>query len=83
MRKVIKINESQFYNIIKEHIDWTGKWIPDKESSFDKAKEYSLKKDLMKDLVEIIKKYQNNLKNESIEDTMNYVIKKYLFSKYR
>jgi len=50
MKKVIKINESQLHNIIKERIDWTGKWIPDKESPFDKAKEYSLKKDLVKEL---------------------------------
>jgi hypothetical protein len=78
MKKVIKINESQLHNIIKERIDWMGKWIPDKESPFDKAKEYSLKKDLIKELLEIIKKYRNSLKDEIIEDAMDYVIKKHL-----
>jgi hypothetical protein len=78
MKKVIKINESQLHNIIKEHIDWKGNWIQDKESSFDKAKEYFLRKELIKELLEIIKKYQNDLKNEVIEDAINYVIKKHI-----
>jgi hypothetical protein len=63
--------------LISEHIDWTGKWIPDKESPFNKASEYSVKQDLIKKLLEVTKKYQGILKDETIADAANYIVRKY------
>ena len=43
------------------HLNWKGEWIED-ESPFDKTSEYTLKKDLVKELLEITKKYQGENK---------------------
>ena len=58
------------------HINWKGEWISD-ESPFDKACEYSLKRDLIKELLEIIKKYQGIIKDKTIAEALISVIKKY------
>lgn len=62
---------------VNEHIDWTGKWIPDKESPFNKASEYSIKQDLIKKILEVTKKYQGILKDETIVNALNSVVRKY------
>lgn len=57
-------------------INWKGEWIQD-ESPFDKAGEYSLKQDLVKELSEVAKKYQGRIKDKTIAEALNEVIKKY------
>ena len=60
-----------------ERIDWRGNWIPDGEHAFDKVSEYTLKQELIKDLNDIIKKYQGRIKDKTIEEALTTVIKKY------
>jgi hypothetical protein len=56
--------------------NWKGEWIPD-ESPFDRASEYSLKQDLIKELLEVTKKYKGKIKDQTIEEAANEVAKKY------
>jgi hypothetical protein len=58
------------------HLNWKGDWISD-ESPFDKAGEYSLKKDLVKEFLEVAKKYHGRIKNKTIAEAANEVVKKY------
>ena len=58
------------------HLNWKGEWTSD-ESPFDKAGEYSLKKDLIKELLEVAKKYQGRFKDEVIAEAAHEVVKKY------
>jgi hypothetical protein len=58
------------------HINWKGEWISD-ESPIDKASEYSLKQDLIKELLEVAKKYQGRIKDETIAEAATEVVKKY------
>ena len=58
------------------HFSWKGEWISD-ESPFDKASEYSLKKDLVKELLEVANKYQGRIKNKTIAEAALEVFKKY------
>jgi hypothetical protein len=58
------------------HLNWKGEWIED-ESPFDKASEYSLKQDLVKELLEVAKKYQGRIKDKSIAEAANEIVKKY------
>ena len=58
------------------HLNWKGEWISD-ESPFDKASEYSLKQDLIKELLEIAKKYQGRIKDKTIAEAAFEVFKKY------
>ena len=58
------------------HFDWKGEWISD-ESPLDKAGEYSLKQDLVKELLEVAKKYQGRIKDKTIVEAANEVVKKY------
>jgi hypothetical protein len=57
-------------------INWKGEWISD-ESPFDKASEYSLKQDLIKELLEVAKKYQGIIKDETIAEAAKEVARKY------
>jgi hypothetical protein len=66
--------------IVNEKIDWTGKWIPDKESPFERAGEYSLKQDLVKELLEVTKKYQGRIKDRTIAEAALSVVRKYDWS---
>jgi hypothetical protein len=58
------------------HLNWKGEWISN-ESPFDKASEYSLKQDLIKEFLEVAKKYQGRIKDETIEEAVIEVAKKY------
>jgi hypothetical protein len=58
------------------HIDWKGEWISD-ESPFERANEYSLKQDLVKELLEVAKKYQGRIKDKTIAEAATEVVKKY------
>jgi hypothetical protein len=58
------------------HLNWKGEWISD-ESPFDRASEYSLKQDLIKELLEVAEKYQGKIKDETIVEAANEVVKKY------
>jgi hypothetical protein len=58
------------------HLNWKGEWIED-ESPFDKISEYTLKKDLVKELLAIAKKYQGRIKDKTIAEAANEVVKKY------
>jgi hypothetical protein len=58
------------------HLNWKGEWIPD-ESPFDKASEYSLKQDLVEELLVVTKKYQGRIKDKTIVEAVNDVAKKY------
>lgn len=56
--------------------NWKGEWIAD-ESPFDKAGEYTLKQELIKELLEVTKKYQGRIKDKMIADAVIEVSKKY------
>ena len=58
------------------HLNWKGEWISD-ESPFEKAGEYSLKQDLIKELLEVTKKYQGKIKDETIAEAADEVAEKY------
>jgi hypothetical protein len=58
------------------HLNWKGEWIED-ESPFDKAREYSLKQKLIKELLEVAKKYQGTIKDITIAEAANEVAKIY------
>jgi hypothetical protein len=58
------------------HLNWKGEWIED-ASPFDKVSEYTLKKDLIKELLEITKKYQGRIKDKTIAEAAIEVVKKY------
>jgi hypothetical protein len=58
------------------HLNWKGEWISD-ESPFDKASEYSLKKDLVKELSEVAKKYQGKIKDTTIAEAAIELANKY------
>ncbi len=58
------------------HFNWKGEWIPD-ESPFEKASEYSLKQDLIKELLEVARKYQGRVKDITIVEAASEVVKKY------
>jgi hypothetical protein len=57
-------------------LNWKGEWIED-ESPFDKAKEYSLKKELIKELLGVTAKYQGRIKDKMIAEAANEVVKRY------
>ena len=63
---------------VNERFNWKGEWINDEESAFDKASEYSLKQDLIKELSSITHKYQEKIKDETIIDALNYLLRKYI-----
>jgi hypothetical protein len=58
------------------HLNWKGEWIED-ESPFDKAAEYTLKKDLVKEFLAVAKKYQGKLKDKTIAEAAGEVVKKF------
>lgn len=58
------------------HFNWKGEWITD-ESPFDRAGEYSLKQDLIKELLEVAKKYEGRIKDKTIAEAAVAVVKKY------
>ena len=58
------------------HLNWKGDWIPD-ESPFDKAGEYSLKQELIKELKEVAKKYEGRIKYRSIASAAGEIMRKY------
>lgn len=62
------------------HINWKGEWVSD-ESPFDKASEYSLRQDLIKEFLGIANRYRGRIKDETIVEAANEVIKKYKLSK--
>ena len=47
------------------HLNWKGEWISD-ESPFDKAGEYTLKQELVKELFEVTKRFHVMQKYESL-----------------
>jgi len=57
-------------------LNWKGEWIQE-ESPFDKAGEYTLKQELVKELLEVTKKYQGRIKDKMIADAAIEVSKKY------
>lgn len=58
------------------HLNWKGEWISD-ESPLDKAREYSLKKELVKEFLEVAKKYQGRIKDTTIAEAAAEVVEKY------
>ncbi|HKK42082.1 MAG TPA: hypothetical protein VJ963_06715 [Bacteroidales bacterium] len=58
------------------HLNWKGEWVPD-VSPFEKAGEYSLKQDLIRELMEVARRYQGIVKDSTIAEAANEVIKKY------
>jgi hypothetical protein len=63
------------------HLNWKGEWISD-ESPIDKAREYSLKQDLIKELFEVAKKYQGRIKDKTIAEAAIEIANKYKLMKY-
>jgi len=74
LKKRINLKYERFLNM--GHLNWKGEWISD-DSPFDKAGEYSLKKDLIKEFLEVAKKYQGRIKDNTIAEAANEVVKKY------
>jgi hypothetical protein len=62
------------------HLNWKGEWVED-ESPFDKASEYSLKKDLIKEFLNIAKKYQGRIKDKTIAEAAAEIVKKFNWEK--
>jgi hypothetical protein len=58
------------------HLNWKGEWVPD-ESPFEKAGEYSLKKDLVNELMQVTRKYQGIIKDSTIAEAANEVANRY------
>jgi hypothetical protein len=58
------------------HLNWKGEWISD-ESPLDRAGEYSLKQDLVKEFLRVAEKYHGRIKNKTIAEAANVVVKKY------
>jgi hypothetical protein len=58
------------------HLNWKGEWISE-ESPFDKACEYSLEQDLISELLEVAKKYQGKIKDQTIAEAATKVVQKY------
>jgi hypothetical protein len=58
------------------YINWKGEWVST-ESPFDKASEYSLKQDLVKEFLVVAKKYQGRIKDITIAEAAFEVAKKY------
>jgi hypothetical protein len=58
------------------HLNWKGEWIED-ESPLDRVSEYTLKKDLIKELLDITKKYQGRIKDKTIAEAAYEVVRKY------
>ena len=58
------------------HLNWKGEWIED-ESPFDKAGEYTLKQELIKELIKVTQKYQGRIKDKTIEEATLEVARKY------
>jgi hypothetical protein len=58
------------------HLNWKGEWIED-ESPFERASEYSLKQELIKEFLEVAKKYQGRVKDKTIAEAANEIVKKY------
>ena len=58
------------------HLNWKGEWITD-EDPFEKAGEYTLKQDLIKELLEVAKKYQGRIKDKTIAEAVLEVARKY------
>jgi hypothetical protein len=56
--------------------NWKGEWISE-ESPFEKAGEYSLKQDLIKELMAVAGKYQGIIKDKTIAEAANEVVKKF------
>jgi len=52
------------------HLNWKGEWIED-ESPFERASEYSLKQELIKEFLEVAKKYQGRVKDKTIAEAAN------------
>ena len=58
------------------HLNWKGDWIPD-ESPFDRAGEYSLKQELIRELKEVAKKYEGRIRHKSIAEAAGEIVRKY------
>ena len=58
------------------HLNWKGEWIED-ESPLERVGEYTLKQDLIKELMAVAKKYQGRIKDKTIVEAANEVVKKY------
>lgn len=61
---------------VNEKFDWSGRWIPE-ESPFERAGEYTQKQELVRELLEVTKKYEGRIKDITIYDALNNVMKKY------
>jgi len=63
--------------IVKEHLDWAGRWVPSKEDPFSKSREYFYKQELMKILLETIEKYKDKVNRIELSDIINDLHKKF------
>lgn len=58
------------------HINWKGEWVPG-DSPFDRANEYSLKQDLVRELFDVTEKYHGRLPDNAIAEAVKKVAGKY------
>jgi hypothetical protein len=72
----LQTKQEIIYLISMGHFNWKGEWISE-ESPFEKAGEYSLKQDLIKELLAVARKYQGIIKDKTIAEAANEVVKKF------
>lgn len=58
------------------YLNWKGEWISE-ESPLDKASEYSLKQDLIKEFLAVARKYQGRIKDQTIAEAAEEVARKF------
>jgi len=58
------------------HINWKGEWVAG-DSPFDRANEYSLKQDLIKELFDVTEKYHGRLPDKVIAEAAMRIVRKY------
>jgi len=61
--------------LIIEEFDMAGWWTPNKKDPFEKAREYSQRKDLKIELSNIVDRYKNDIKGEEILQILKDILK--------
>jgi hypothetical protein len=58
------------------HLNWKGEWVSE-ESPFERAGEYSLQQELIKEVIAVTAKYQGRISDEIIAEALQSIIKRY------
>ena len=63
--------------LVKEYIDWTGKWVSEKPNKFEKSSEYFYKQELLKKILGLIEKYKNKIDKKDLSEIVIDLKEKY------